>query len=178
MSMSPRARKKRSFKTLAELYAILIYAVFYIPVVVMMVFSFNDQRNNYYWAGFTTKWYGELFNNHALTDSLWYSVVIAVLATLISVTIGTIGALGIQNLMRADMGSQRNVLIVGFAFLMALGLPGWVEPHQAMFTGALGSTFGGMIWAVMKTPMAVAGVLALICDNIIPGTKEERGIKE
>lgn len=91
---------------------------------------------------------------------------------------GTIGALGIQNLMRADMGSQRNVLIVGFAFLMALGLPGWVEPHQAMFTGALGSTFGGMIWAVMKTPMAVAGVLALICDNIIPGTKEERGIKE
>jgi len=90
---------------------------------------------------------------------------------------GTIGALGIQNLMRADMGSQRNVLIVGFAFLMALGLPGWVEPNQAIFTGALGSTLGGMIWAVMKTPMAVAGILAAICDNIIPGTDEERGIK-
>jgi nucleobase transporter 1/2 len=90
---------------------------------------------------------------------------------------GTIGALGIQNLMRADMGSQRNVLIVGFSFLMALGLPGWVEPNQALFTGALGSTFGGMIWAIMKTPMAVAGILAAICDNIIPGTDEERGIK-
>ena len=37
---------------------------------------------------------------------------------------GTIGALGIQNLMRADMGSQRNVLIVGFSFLMALGPAG------------------------------------------------------
>ncbi|MDO5562898.1 MAG: solute carrier family 23 protein [Synergistaceae bacterium] len=90
---------------------------------------------------------------------------------------GTIGALGIQNLMRADMGSQRNVLIVGFAFLMALGLPGWVEPNQAMFTGAFGATFGGMVWAVMKTPMAVAGILAAICDNVIPGTDEERGIK-
>ncbi|MEG1641601.1 MAG: solute carrier family 23 protein [Synergistaceae bacterium] len=89
---------------------------------------------------------------------------------------GTIGALGIQNLMRADMGSQRNVLIVGFAFLMALGLPGWVETNQALFTGTLGVTFGGMIWAVMKTPMAVAGILAAFCDNIIPGTDEERGI--
>lgn len=90
---------------------------------------------------------------------------------------GTIGALGIQNLMRADMGSQRNILIVGFSFLMALGLPAWVEPNQALFTGALGTTFGGMVWAVLKTPMAVAGVLAAICDNIIPGTDEERGIK-
>jgi xanthine/uracil permease len=90
---------------------------------------------------------------------------------------GTIGALGIQNLMRADMGSQRNVLIVGFSFLMALGLPGWVEPNQALFAGALGNTFGGMIWAIMKTPMAVAGILAAICDNVIPGTDEERGIK-
>ena len=90
---------------------------------------------------------------------------------------GTIGALGIQNLMRADMGSQRNVLIVGFAFLMALGLPGWVEPNQAMFTGALGTTFGGMVWAVMKTPMAVAGILSALCDSLVPGTDEERGIK-
>ena len=89
---------------------------------------------------------------------------------------GTIGALGIQNLMRADMGSQRNVLIVGFAFLMALGLPGWVEPNQALFTGFFGTTFGGMIWAVLKTPMAVAGILAAICDNLIPGTPQERGI--
>lgn len=96
MSMTTRAKKKRSLKLLADLYAILIYAVFYIPVVVMMAFSFNDQRNNYYWAGFTTKWYGELFKNHALTDSLWYSVVLAILATLISVTIGTIGALGLR----------------------------------------------------------------------------------
>ena len=78
--------------------------------------------------------------------------------------------------MRADMGSQRNVLIVGFAFLMALGLPGWVEPNQALFTGLFGTTFGGMLWAVLKTPMAVAGILAAICDNLVPGTPSERGI--
>jgi len=90
---------------------------------------------------------------------------------------GTIGALGIQNLMRADMGSQRNILIVGFAFLMALGLPGWIDANQALFTGGfLGNTVGGVIWAILKTPMAVAGLCAGICDNLVPGTAEERGI--
>ena len=93
---------------------------------------------------------------------------------------GTIGAMGIQVLMRADMSSQRNILIVGFAFLMALGLPGWVEQNQALFMNPASSqlmqTLGGMIWAVLKTPMAVAGITAAICDSLIPGTDKERGI--
>ena len=95
---------------------------------------------------------------------------------------GTIGAMGIQTLMRADMSSQRNILIVGFAFLMALGLPGWVEQNQAIFINPASSqlyqTLGGMVWAVLKTPMAVAGICAAICDSFIPGTDEERGIKQ
>ena len=93
---------------------------------------------------------------------------------------GTIGALGIQVLMRADMGSQRNVLIVGFSFLMALGLPGWVEKNQELFMNpscsAALQTVGGMVWAILKTPMAVAGICAAICDSLVPGTDEERGI--
>ena len=93
---------------------------------------------------------------------------------------GTIGAMGIQVLMRADMSSQRNILIIGFAFLMALGLPGWVEANQSIFMNDAQSQFmhtlGGMIWAVLKTPMAVAGVCAAICDSLVPGTDEERGI--
>ena len=93
---------------------------------------------------------------------------------------GTIGAMGIQVLMRADMSSQRNILIVGFAFLMALGLPGWVEANQAIFmnpeSSQLMQTLGGMAWAVLKTPMAVAGLCAAICDSLVPGTDEERGI--
>jgi uracil-xanthine permease len=93
---------------------------------------------------------------------------------------GIIGALGIQVLMRADMGSQRNVVIVGFAFLMAMGLPGWIEKNQALFMnpayGPALVTLGGMIWAILKTPMAVAGICAATCDSLIPGTPEERGI--
>ncbi|MCL1941618.1 MAG: solute carrier family 23 protein, partial [Synergistaceae bacterium] len=93
---------------------------------------------------------------------------------------GTIGALGIQVLMRANMGSQRNIMIVGFAFLMSQGLPGWIETNKELFmpdgAGELVTTLGGMAWALLKTPMAVAGLCAGICDNLVPGTPEERGI--
>lgn len=93
---------------------------------------------------------------------------------------GIIGALGIQVLMRADMSSQRNVLIVGFAFLMALGLPGWVENNKELFMnparGQIVQILGGMAWGILKTPMAVAGICAALCDSLVPGTDEERGI--
>ncbi len=88
---------------------------------------------------------------------------------------GIIGALGIQVLLRADMNSQRNVLIVGFAFLMAMGLPGWVEANKDSFL-TLGIP-GEVLWAILKTPMAVAGLCAAFWDSIVPGTPEERGIK-
>ena len=88
---------------------------------------------------------------------------------------GCIGALGIQALGRADMTSQRNVMIIGFAFLMALGLPGWVSEHQDLFFnfGVVGQIF----WALGKTAMAVAGISACILDNLIPGTAKERGMQ-
>jgi spermidine/putrescine transport system permease protein len=90
--------RRRFFRFLGDLYAILMYAVFYIPVAVMIAFSFNNAQRNYYWQGFTTQWYGKLFSfsNTALWDALLYSVVIAILATIISVSIGVLGGIGLK----------------------------------------------------------------------------------
>lgn len=96
MSNSKLRKKNNLSNLIGMIYSLAIYTVLYIPVLVMMIFSFNNQRYNYYWNGFTTQWYAKLFTNSAVIGSLWYSVIIAVLATLISVTIGTIGALGLR----------------------------------------------------------------------------------
>ena len=85
-------------------------------------------------------------------------------------------ALGVQALTRADMQKQRNVMIVGFAFLMALGLPGWVSKQQDLFF-AWGIP-GQILWAIGKTSMAVAGISACVLDNLLPGTREERGFRD
>lgn len=94
----PARHRRRFFRFVGDLYAILMYAVFYIPVAVMIAFSFNDAARNYYWQGFTTQWYGKLFSfsNTALWDALLYSIAIAILATIISVSIGVLGGIGLK----------------------------------------------------------------------------------
>ena len=90
-------RQKRS-RFWSSFYAAVIYAIFYIPVFVMIQFSFNDAKRNYSWEGFTTAWYGKLFSfrNHDLWEALVYSIVIAVIATFISVVIGVLGGIGLK----------------------------------------------------------------------------------
>ena len=90
-------REKRS-RFWSSFYAAIIYALFYIPVLVMIQFSFNDAKRNYSWEGFTTAWYGKLFSfrNHDLWEALIYSLVIAVVATVISVVIGVLGGIGLK----------------------------------------------------------------------------------
>ena len=90
-------REKRS-RFWSSFYAAVIYAMFYIPVLVMIQFSFNDAKRNYSWEGFTTAWYAKLltFRNHDLWEALIYSIAIAVLATVISVVIGVLGGIGLR----------------------------------------------------------------------------------
>ena len=93
-----RQGKHRLGHFFATLYIFIMYAVFYLPVVVMVVYSFNDARKNYSWMGFTTRWYAKLFSfsNTSLWDALIYSLIIAVLATVISTFIGVLGAIGLK----------------------------------------------------------------------------------
>ena len=65
----------------------------YAPLVVLMIFSFNDSRRNVVWRGFTTKYYEKALNNDTLVEALINSLTIAALATLISLVIGAMAAI-------------------------------------------------------------------------------------
>jgi len=98
MNKSKRLRRRKAGHVLSNVYAVLVYSIFYLPVAVMILFSFNDAKRNYYWQGFTTDWYKKLFSfsNTDLWDALLYSLIIAVLATVISVVIGVLGGIGLK----------------------------------------------------------------------------------
>jgi len=95
MAGRKRALKRSFGRKLGNFYAVLIYAFIYAPIAVMVVFSFNDQKTNYYWKGFTLRWYEKLFTDSSIVDYLWNSLYIALAATVISVIIGTVGAVGL-----------------------------------------------------------------------------------
>jgi spermidine/putrescine transport system permease protein len=65
----------------------------YLPLLSMMVFSFNDSKRTTVWRGFTTSWYGALFENTDLLLAFGNSLTIALLSTLISLVLGTMLAL-------------------------------------------------------------------------------------
>jgi len=78
-------------------YIYLIFVFLYLPIGVLMVYSFNDSRSRGHWGGFTLKWYQGLFQDRAIMSSLYSTLFIGITAALIATIIGTLAAFGIHN---------------------------------------------------------------------------------
>lgn len=76
--------------------ALFIGAFLYIPIVVLLVFSFSGSAYASVWGGFSFQWYAKLFRNAAIMDALANSLVIAVVSSLLATAMGTLAALGIE----------------------------------------------------------------------------------
>ncbi len=69
------------------------FAFLYIPMIILVVYSFNESKLVTVWAGFSTKWYGELVRNEAFLDAAWVTVKVAVFSSTIATILGTMAAL-------------------------------------------------------------------------------------
>ena len=69
--------------------AIAAYAFLYVPLVIVVVYSFNDSRLNAEWVGFTLDWYYKLFHNEDMLAAASNSLIIALVASLLSTLLGT-----------------------------------------------------------------------------------------
>ncbi len=85
-------------KWLSRVYNTIIFIFLYLPIVVLMVFSFNDSKNRAQWKGFTLDWYRDLFQNELILESLKVTLTVAVLAAIIATVIGTAAAVGIHGM--------------------------------------------------------------------------------
>lgn len=70
----------------------LVFAFLYIPIILLVVFSFNTSKLNIRWEGFTLRWYGELFQNKVLLGAFTNSMIVAGVTTVLATVLGTIGA--------------------------------------------------------------------------------------
>jgi putrescine transport system permease protein len=71
------------------------YAFLYIPILLLIIYSFNESRLVTVWSGFSVKWYGELLHNQQLLDAAWLSVRIAATNATVAVILGTLAANGL-----------------------------------------------------------------------------------
>ncbi|PPB81857.1 putrescine transport system permease protein [Albidovulum inexpectatum] len=68
------------------------FAFLYLPMVILVIFSFNESKLVTVWAGFSTKWYGELFRNQAFLDAAWVTLKVAVMSSTLATILGTMAA--------------------------------------------------------------------------------------
>ena len=78
----------------AMMIASLIF--FYLPIVFMMVFSFNNSKSLTHFTGFSLRWYAAMLKNRGMMESLYITILVAVLATAVSTVVGTITAIGLS----------------------------------------------------------------------------------
>lgn len=82
--------KKHGRRTFISLF----YLFLYLPIFIIILFSFNTSRMNILFQGFTTKWYGVMVHNYALLSALENTLIVAFYSTLLSTLIGTLAAVG------------------------------------------------------------------------------------
>ena len=83
-----------------RVFTALVFLFLYAPILVLIVFSFNKGNSSVVWQGFSLHWYEELFQNRLIMNSLYTTLTVSLLATIIATVAGTFAALGFYNLRR------------------------------------------------------------------------------
>ncbi len=102
-------------KILSKIYTALIFVFLYAPIVILIVFSFNESKSRSMFTGFSLKWYGELFKDGMIMNALANTLIVAVVSALIATIIGTAAAIGIysmNNKLKNAMMTVNNIPMV------------------------------------------------------------------
>ncbi len=114
--LNSSATKKRSSIKIGSIaakgYLGLIYTMLYLPIIVLVVMSFNKSKVGYNWGGFSLNWYESLLNNQAMLDAFWHSIVLGLVAATVSTLIGTLTALALHRYNFRGKGLLNGLLFV------------------------------------------------------------------
>ncbi len=91
---------KKANRTGSRFLIGLMFLFLYLPIILLIVFSFNAGDSSAVWRGFSLNWYRELFQNRLIMESLYMTLLVSLLATVISTAAGTFAAIGLYSLSR------------------------------------------------------------------------------
>ncbi len=112
-------------KAFSYIYLAVCFVFLYLPIIVMMVFSFNSSKSLTKMSGFSLQWYNNLISDSSIMKAVSVSVTIAILATLISTILGTITAIGLsksRKVLKEIILNVNNIPIMNPDIVTAIGL--------------------------------------------------------
>ena len=85
---------------ISKVLNVMVFAFLYLPIAVLIVFSFNDSKSRTVWSGFSLHWYEELFQDEEILSAFSTTLTVSVLAALIATVLGTAAAIGFHSMRR------------------------------------------------------------------------------
>ncbi|MDF2182838.1 ABC transporter permease subunit [Neptuniibacter sp. CAU 1671] len=151
----------KNSRLLQIIILVLGFGFLYLPIISLIVYSFNESRLVTVWGGFSTKWYGELLNNSQLLDAAWLSIKIGIINATIAVILGTLAAIVLVRYKRSKMRSSLDIMvaaplvmpdvIIGLSILLLFvsleNMLGW--PQRGQLTVILAHTTFSMAYVTV-----------------------------
>ena len=181
-------------KKLRKAYIGLILLFLYLPIFLLILYSFNDSRSRASWGGFTLDWYVELFKDQTIMSSLWTTLSIGFLAATISTLFGTFGAIALFQLKRrprqvfmsiANIPMLNSEVVTGVSLMLLYAMAGIQMGYLTLLLSHIAFCIPYVVLSVMPklrqldphlseaaqdlgaTPMQ--GFVRVILPDIMPG---------
>ena len=103
---------RKPMKWYAQTYVGVIMSFFYLPIAVLIFFSFNQSKSRAYFTGFTLDWYRKLFTNEQIISSLMNTLLVAIVSSVIAAIIGTAAAIGLSK-----VNKHLKTVVMNFTYL-------------------------------------------------------------
>ena len=117
--------KKKGNRTLGRVLLILMIIFFYLPILYMIIFSFNEGKSLTSFTGFSMRWYEHMLESRDMMEALYTTFSVALLATFVSTIVGTITAIGLsksRKIVRETMRQVNNLPMMNPEIVTAIGL--------------------------------------------------------
>lgn len=143
------------------IFMALLVVFFYMPIIYIIVFSFNGSRSLTHLDGFSLRWYQKMFSDRTMMESVVYTIVIAVLSTIVSTIVGTITSIGLSKsrpILKKSVEQINNLPIMNPEIVTAIGL--------LMFFSALGIKKGFMTLLLAHIMFCVPYVMLSVTPKL------------
>lgn len=175
---------KKQSRIGSRLFMALVFLFLYAPIFLLIVFSFNAGNSNVVWKGFSLQWYGELFQDRIVMQSVYTTLLVSLLATVISTVAGTFAAIGFYNMKRRwrqplkiinDIPMMNADIVTGVslclffvaAFACWNGFVTWMETTYRLTAPKLYLGFGTLLLAHISfnIPYVILNVMPSAADG-------------
>lgn len=99
-------------RILQRAYIVMIFGFMYLPIAVLIAYSFNENKSRTVFSGFTLDWYRSLFHNEMILSALGLSVVLALVSSVLATVLGTLATIGIHSMSRRTQLIVNNISYV------------------------------------------------------------------